>query len=125
MAQAYLPAMTDSRAFVPSFKSHTLTGIGTLLVILTIVWISLHQQRPPATMAADAPPENFSSARAIKHIEAISALPHPMGTRGNVAAREYIVGALQAAGLEPEVQQTTALNQSWNGPARVGTVRPA
>ena len=122
MAQAYLPATTDSRAFVPSFKSNTLTGIGTLLVLLTIVWISLHQQSAPATVAADAPAEVFSSARALKHIEVISALPRPMGMSGNVATREYIVGALQAAGLEPQVQQATALNQSWNGPARVGTV---
>lgn len=122
MAQAYLPATTDSHAFVPFVKSNTLTGIGTLLVILTTVWISLHQQSPPATVAADAPPEIFSSARATKHIEAISTMPRPMGTRGNVAAREYIVGALRAAGLDPEVQQTTALNQNWNGIARVGTV---
>ena len=122
MAQAYLPVTTDSRALVPSFKSNTLAGIGTLLVILMTVWISLHQQRPPATVAADASPETFSSARALKHIEAISATPRPMGTRGNIAARDYIVGALQAAGLEPEIQQTTAFNQSWDGPARVGTV---
>ena len=122
MAQAYIPATTDARAFVSSFKSNTLTGIGTLLVILAIVWISLYQQSPPATVAADAPAAVFSSARAVKHIEAISAMPRPMGTSGNVAAREYIAGALQAAGLDPEVQQTTAFNQNWNGATRVGTV---
>lgn len=122
MAQAYIPAATDSRAFVPFVKSNTLTSIGTLLVILTIVWISLHQQSPPAVVAAGAPPEIFSSARAVKHIEAISTMPRPMGTHGNVIAREYIAGALRAAGLDPEIQQTTALNQSWNGIARVGAV---
>jgi hypothetical protein len=123
MAQAYLPATTDSRAYVPFVKSNTLTNIVTLLVMLTIVWISLHQQSPPATVTADAPPEIFSSARAFKHVEAISAMPRPMGTHGNVAAREYIVDALRAAGLDPEVQQTTALNQNWNGIARVGAVQ--
>jgi Peptidase family M28 len=122
MAQAYLPATTDSHAFVPSVKSNTLTGLVTLLLILTVVWISLHTQSAPASVAADAPAEIFSSARAIKHIEAISAMPRPMGTSGNVAAREYIVSALRAAGLDPQVQQTTALNQSWNGIGRAGTV---
>ncbi|HET6977260.1 MAG TPA: M28 family metallopeptidase [Pyrinomonadaceae bacterium] len=122
MDQAYIPATADSHAFVPFVKSNTLTSIGTLLVILTIVWLSVHQQSPPATVAADAPAEIFSSARAVKHIEAISTMPRPMGTQGNVAAREYIVSALRAAGLDPEVQQTTALSQNLNGIARAGAV---
>ena len=122
MAQAYLPVTTNSHAFVRSVKSNTLTGIGALFLILTIVWISLHTQSPPASVAADAPPETFSSARAVKYIEGISATPRPMGTSGSVAAREYITGALRAAGLDPEVQQATALNQAWNGIARVGAV---
>lgn len=122
MAQAYSPATTDSHIFAPSFKGNTLRSIGILLLILAVVWITLYQQRPPATLAADAPPDVFSSARALKHVEAISATPHPMGTQGSAAVREYIVGTLRAAGLDADVQETTAVNQNWSGVARVGTV---
>jgi peptidase M28-like protein len=122
MAQTYSPAARDSHILVPSFKSISLTAIGTVLFILMIVWLSLHQQRPPATVPADAPPEMFSSGRAMRHLEAICATPHPMGTQESAEVREYIIGALRAAGLDAEVQQTTALNTTWEGIARVGTV---
>ena len=120
--QTYSPAATDSHVLVPSFKGISLVSIGTLLFILISVWFTLYQQRPPATVSAEAPPEMFSSGRAMKHLEAISAIPHPMGTQESVEVREYIIAALQMAGLNAEVQQTTALNTTQNGLARVGTV---
>src|SRR5215213_2939457 len=120
--ETYSPVATDSHILVPSFKGIGLLSIGTLLFILLSVWFTLYQQRPPATVSAGAPAEMFSSDRAMKHLEAICATPHPMGTQESAEVREYITTALQMAGVNVEIQQTTALNTTRNGSARLGTV---
>jgi hypothetical protein len=120
--ETYSPATTDQHILVPSFKSGGLLSIGTLLFILLSVWFTLYQQRPPATVSAGAPLEMFSSGRAMKHLKAICATPHPMGTHESAEVREYVITALRMAGLNVEVQQTTAVNTTRNGVARLGTV---
>lgn len=59
---------------------------------------------PPAPMPADSDPLGFSAMRAFSHIEEIATEPHAVGTPANKRVRDYLLGHLQAAGLEVEVQ---------------------
>lgn len=57
----------------------------------------------PKPVGADAPEFNFSAARALIHVRAITRTPHPIGSKANVAVREYLVTQLTALGLNPQV----------------------
>lgn len=60
-------------------------------------------------MPDDAPPTEFSSGRALKHLRVIAARPHPTGSLEHGRVREYILKELAAQGLQPEVQQATGV----------------
>jgi hypothetical protein len=77
---------------------------------------------PPAPTPASAPGAEFSSARALAHVAAVAAHPHPMGSAEHARARQYIVDQLRAAGLEPEVHEAV-VTDGRRGPARFATAR--
>ena len=85
-------------------------GLMKVLLIVALGAIFLYQQKPPDAGVLNAPLTEFSSARAIKHLEAIAQRPHPMGSAEHVNVRNYILAALSAAGLQPEIQQTPVVN---------------
>lgn len=58
----------------------------------------------PEPRPADAPPGVFSAGRAMRDIEVIAKIPHPIGSPANAAARDYLVGRMAAMGLTPRVQ---------------------
>ncbi|HEX5709307.1 MAG TPA: M20/M25/M40 family metallo-hydrolase [Pyrinomonadaceae bacterium] len=126
MTQAYAPAetekSTETSAAVPTLKSNQLARVGTLLFLALILFLSLYMQRPPAALPADAPENEFSAARALRHLEVISRKPHPMGTAEHAAVRDYISGELTKAGLTPEIQSATAVNHRAGSQLRAGTV---
>jgi hypothetical protein len=62
----------------------------------------------PRPLAASAPPEVFSAGRAMVDDRVIARAPHPVGSPQNAAARDYLVGRMQAMGLQPQVQRTLA-----------------
>jgi hypothetical protein len=74
---------------------------GIFLVALFAWWMSL----APAPLPADAPDTEFSAARALKHIEAISVEPHPAGSHANEKVYDYIVSQLEAMGTEHVVER--------------------
>ena len=82
-----------------------------LLILLLSVVIALWQLIPPAVIPVSAPLTEFSAQRAMQHLEVIAQKPRPMGSAGNVAAREYLVRELTAIGLQPTVQKTTAVQR--------------
>ena len=61
----------------------------------------------PEVVELTAPTSEFSAARAIKHIEAISRAPHPVGSLAHAEVRDYLVKELTLLGLTPEIQQTS------------------
>ncbi len=65
----------------------------------------------PAPAPVDAPPGEFSSARARVHLEVIAQRPHPLGSAEHAAVRAYLVAQLRALGLEPELQEVVASAQ--------------
>jgi hypothetical protein len=95
-----------------------------LFVCLALaVLLALSQQRPPKAVPASAPATEFSSGRALKHLEAIARAPHPLGSQEHAVARDYLMGQLTEMGLSPEVQETIGVNSSWGIPYRAGVVQ--
>ncbi|MEU7996978.1 M28 family peptidase [Micromonospora sp. NPDC049060] len=72
-------------------------GAGTLLDL-----------RTPAPRPADAPPGEFSAARAYEHVEVVAARTHVAGSPANHQVRAHVEGVLRGLGLETEVQDTVA-----------------
>lgn len=103
-------------------KSRLALGIAAILLMALLAALAIHQLKPTAAKPSEAPAIEFSSGRALTHIRAISHRPHQVGTADHAAVRDYILNALTAAGLTPEVQQTTATNYMGNGTLRAGTV---
>ena len=88
----------------------SVAALGTIAWLTLVVLVGLLQVSPPDALAADAPPAQFSSARAMEHVRAIAGAPHPMGSPENARVREYLLGQLEQEGLSPRVQSS--------GPAR-------
>lgn len=76
-------------------------------LLAALVAAAIFRTRPPDPLGADAPADRFSAARAEPVLEALvgDSLPHPSGSPHNAVVRRRVVEALQAAGLEPAVQE--------------------
>ncbi|MDT7540864.1 MAG: hypothetical protein QOE33_768 [Acidobacteriota bacterium] len=82
----------------------------TLLFIILAVLLALRQHIPPSAAGIDAPASEFSSARARHHVEALAAVPRPIGSPAHVAARDYLVGEFKRLGMYVEVQKTEGVS---------------
>ncbi len=112
-----------SPPLVVSPARESVIAIAMVLFLTLLAAFSVQRQNPPAVVDANSPLPEFSAARAMKHLEVISQRPHPIGSAENVAVRDYIVNALTAAGLRPEVQTATAVNPVWKDEFRAATVQ--
>lgn len=88
--------------------------------LLGLATLALFAMSPPTAAPADAPAEAFSAERALVLLPRIASQPHPTGSPAQRAAEQAIVEALNALGLSPEIQETTALFQPFRAG---GTVR--
>jgi hypothetical protein len=68
---------------------------------------------PPAPVPASAPATEFSAERALAHVREIAQRPHPIGSPDNARVRDYIVAQLRALGVEPQVQEATAVGTRY------------
>jgi hypothetical protein len=123
MAQEYAAVTRRVDSLFPLAGNHVFTCAIVGVAITFLVAFSLYSYVPPPAVPADAPPAEFSSARAMKHLEAITKRTHPAGTVENAQVRDYIIQELRSAGLEVEVQKATGLNQQREGLLRAGTVQ--
>ncbi|HEU4510369.1 MAG TPA: M28 family metallopeptidase [Pyrinomonadaceae bacterium] len=105
-----------------SSNSRFAFGIAAIAFMALVAAFAIRQLRPTVATTSDAPAAEFSSGRALAHVKAIAGRPRAMGTAEHSAARDYILNQLTAAGLAPEVQRTTAVQQMENGNVRAGTV---
>jgi hypothetical protein len=95
-----------------------LPSILVLLVLLLATTASLRPaMTPPRVVGADADATVFSAERARVHLREITYAPHPVGSVAHGVVRDYLVAALRALGLEPEIQQTTAVSDREGGMA--------
>src|SRR5438105_4127836 len=89
-------------------------GMGRPLVALLLfgllellVWERL---TPPAVRPADAPPAEFSAARAAQVLERLLAegQPHPTGSASQQRVRARLMAELEQLGLKPELETGVA-----------------
>lgn len=76
----------------------------------------------PAPLPETAPPGEFSSARALRHVRVIAERPHPSGSTDHARVREYIMAELRALGLEPQVQEATGVGTRYPAAGHVKNV---
>lgn len=87
-------------------------GVLSFLFIVFVTYLCVIQLIPPSPLSENAAPSEFSAARAIRHIEAISQKPHRIGTPELAAVRDYILEQLKTIGFNPSVQNTFATRHS-------------
>lgn len=107
--------------------THPAKGARIALVSLLLFWLIAAlaiylQNRLPEVLPESASPSEFSAARALRHLQVISARPRPIGSQAHAAIRDYIVRELSNLGLTPEIQRTTAVNKRWGAPFSAGAV---
>lgn len=85
-------------------------GVAVILFIGSLIFVSVATLFPPDPVPSNASPAEFSSARAMKHLIAISQNPHPTGSPAQAEVREYILSQLAALGIESEVQEATSIS---------------
>ncbi len=104
--------------------NHALPGIlAFLLFVACAALAAFYGTEPPAAVPPDAPAAEFSSGRAIEHVRRVGREPHPTGSPANARVREYIVGELEAFGLDPQVQKATVVDEEYGSPYTAAIVR--
>lgn len=91
-------------------------AIAVLLLIAAIIW-SFEALMPRQVSSIDTEKNNFSTARALVHLEAISQNPHSGNTAEHGQVREYIINELEKLGLETHVQEAFSIT-SWGNLAK-------
>jgi hypothetical protein len=84
-----------------------LIGWATLALFAGCVWYGVWSILPPAVRRGPVADSEFSSQRAMRHLEEIAVQPHPMGSEANAKVRDYLVAELRKLRYEVEVQQAT------------------
>lgn len=80
-----------------------------LALLLLVSALSVLAVRPGPALGTDAPPQDFSAARAVSHVEAVVAEPRPVGSPGHARARGHLVGLLEDRGWQVEVQESVGV----------------
>jgi hypothetical protein len=94
-------------------------GLALVTICLAVVYLA---GRPPAPEPAGAPPAVFSAERAMAVVRAIAERPHPSGSADHARVRAYLVGAIEALGLEAEIQEATGVSTRYPVAARIANV---
>src|SRR5262249_42390927 len=72
--------------------------------LLALTVLSVWSIAPPDPRGPDAPPNEFSAARAFVYDERIATTPHVAGSSANDLVHEYLVSTLTGLGLRVETQ---------------------
>lgn len=120
MSDIYAPSQTENA--VPSIKLSVFIPFLLLFIIAGSVFLALRLTNPPHSIPASAPAAEFSSGRALKHVELIAAKPHPIGSLSHREVRDYLLQQLSTMGLNPEVQQTAVVNRRRSSSINAATV---
>jgi hypothetical protein len=107
----------------PWWKTEPVIGVLMLIILLCIAVLSIQQLNPPTALDSNAPLNEFSASRAMKHLASIARTPHPIGAVEHEDVRRYLMQELSALGLVPEVQETTVVNPNWVSPYSAATVQ--
>ncbi|QCR23712.1 M28 family peptidase [Pontibacter sp. SGAir0037] len=80
-----------------------------LLALAGMAVLSVYLTLPPQAQPADAPQDEFSATRAMAYVREVAKEPHAMGTPAHARVRAYLLQEMQKLGLNPQVQETTAV----------------
>ena len=89
----------------------------SLIIILAAIYWSFSSLMPAKIPKLNTPIDEFSTERALIHLEEITKKPHYVGTENHTEVRKYIITELENLGLTVEVQTQIAINKKW----RAGT----
>ncbi|MFT7385287.1 MAG: hypothetical protein ACI82E_000034, partial [Nonlabens sp.] len=67
-------------------KSH-LTSALSFLVIILMIWYAFQSQTPSSQVKENLPTTEWSTARALQHVKAISLKPHYVGSKAHNEVR--------------------------------------
>lgn len=79
-----------------------------MLCIAGAILIGLLQIKAPPPEDFNAPPEDFSAARAMEYLEHIAEEPRPVGSAAHDTVRDYLLSELKGLGLAPEIHKSQA-----------------
>ncbi len=85
-----------------------------LLLIAGSILIGLLQIKAPTPLDSSAPPDVFSSARAMDKLRVIASTPHSIATSAHDEVRDYLLAELKVFGLNPEIQKTYVQSDLYN-----------
>lgn len=91
-------------------------AIAILLLIAAVYW-SFSALLPSKISNIDTDKNQFSTARALVHLEAISQQPHAVGAPAHEIVRDYIVQQLENLGLNVQIQEGFSMT-SWGALAK-------
>ena len=88
----------------------------SVLILVAIFALCYFGVRPPAPKAANAPPSQFSSERAVAMLGQMlqGDTPHPVGSSADDAIRGRILAQLTTLGYDPQVQSAFDCNDYGN-----------
>jgi len=98
------------------------------VLVAALSWLAFSPSQPPLPAPApiDAPPTQFSAARAGADLAILARAPRPIASSANHAARAYLIARLRAIGLDPQVQralvQKNYVDYNANYEATMGVV---
>src|SRR3989440_5517398 len=105
----------------PDVKTSAATALAAFVFLGAMACVSVSRVQPPRAVPETAPPSEFSSARALRHVRAVAQRPHPTGSDEIERVRRYIIGELGALGLSAEVQTAEVVpaqvSEGWPVPA--------
>lgn len=106
-----------------------MTRVAALLGVLAAAFLLFYQfARTPSPAPVNAPTNAFSATRAMRDIEVMGSLAHPVGSAADAAVRDYLVRRMDQLGLSPRVQSAiswraeTRADKTWVWGARVDNV---
>jgi hypothetical protein len=88
--------------------------IFSIILVIALISVAFNSLLPKEISGLDTPANEFSTARALQHLEVIAKEPHFVGTKAHEDVRDYIVQELKTLGLNPQVQEGFTFD-AWRG----------
>jgi hypothetical protein len=104
------------------FNLPRLAGPLAFAVLGFVAFAAIVAERPPRVVAADAPAEEFSAARAMRDVRVIAQRPHPTGSADNLRVRYYLLARLRELGLDARIERSIVARRNRAGPDVIATV---
>ncbi|MEJ2584478.1 MAG: M28 family peptidase [Robiginitalea sp.] len=80
------------------------TSIITFLLLLGASYWAFRASTPAYREDSGKPESEFSTDRAMKHVQNISEAPHAVGFPAHERVKDYLIRTLEGMGLKPEIQ---------------------